>query len=351
MTELEKISLEATKNILEKNLQVYHPDIVGKKVVLIYDNDSILSRLISEGYIKNLKTYPNAEIIEYSSITPENLKDKILSLGEYSTVIMVESTNFRLEEFRIRMSLQHRNIAWIEHNHLIYIKEHETITYLNAISYQTPYFQLVSDNLKSSIENGNTMKIISSNWAILNLEWWFEEMKQNTWNFPLNNRYGTLPMWENFSEVKDFWKVNGELYIKAYPGEDLQVIICDIPFKIEVKESKIICEREKVPEDFMKIIDKITHSEWEVMIRELWFWLNRAINFEKTLSDVNAFERMSGFHISLWKKHNIYRKKLHKDIVQRYHIDIFPDVSQIYIDDALIFDCEKHFFGDIYYNF
>lgn len=343
MIEFEQIALEATKNILEKNLQIYHQDIIWKKVILIYDTDSLLSRLISNAYIKNLEKYPNAEIIEYGNSTPEKIKEKILSLEEYSTVIMVESTNFRLEEFRIRMSLQHRNIAGIEHNHLIYIKKEETKTYLEAISYQTPYFQIVSDYLKKKIENGNTMKIISSYGSILTLEWWFEEMKQNTGNFALNNRYGTLPMGENFSEVKNFSKVNGELYIKAYPGEDLQIIICKEPFKIEIKESILLCQREKIPETFLKIIDKITTAEWEVMMRELWFWLNKAISFKNTLSDVNAFERLSGFHLSLGKKHNIYRKKLHKDIIQRYHIDIFPDIEEILIDNEIIFDKKIHF--------
>ena len=58
---------------------------------------------------------------------------------------------------------------------------------------------------------------------------------------------------------------------------------------------------------------------------------------------MNQFERISGFHLSLGKKHNIYRKKLHKDEVQRYHIDVFPHVKEIYMDDELIFDSEKHF--------
>ena len=128
MTNLENLAFEATKNILEHNLQIYNPKIVWKKVVLIYDLDSILSKLIANWYIENLKNYPNAEIIEFCKYSPSEIKEKILSLEEYSAVIMVESTNFRLEEFRIRMSLQHRNIAWIEHNHLTYIKETETQT-------------------------------------------------------------------------------------------------------------------------------------------------------------------------------------------------------------------------------
>lgn len=343
MTELENLAFEATKNILEKNLQIYHPDLIGKKVVLVYDTNSILSRLISAWYIENLKFYPNAEIILYSSINSSDLKEKLLSLEEWRAVIMVESTNFRLEDFRIRIFLQQKNIAHLEHNHLIYIKEDETKTYLEAISYQTPYFQKVSDWLKEKVENGNTMKIVSPNWAKMILEWWFEEMKQNTWNFPLNNRYWTLPMWENFSEVRDFSLVNWELYIRAYPMEDLQVRICETPFKVSVNKSILTYNKNEVPADFDMLMNKIVTSEWEVMIRELGFWLNKAIDFTRTLSDVNPFERLSGFHLSLGKKHNIYRKKLPKNVVQRYHIDIFPDVSEIYIDDELIFDSENHY--------
>lgn len=341
---LEQLSLQATKDILEKNLQIYNPQIIWKKVVLIYDNESELSRLLSAWYMKNLENYSNSEIIEYSENKQKEIKDKILSLSEYDTVIMVESTNFRLEEFRIRISLQHRNIAGIEHNHLTYIKENQIETYLRAVSYQSPYFQKVSDFLKQKNDNGKTMKIVSPEWAVLTLEGWFEDMKQNTGNFALDNRYGTYPIWENFSEVKDFSLTNGEMYIRAYPWENFEMIFPETPFKVEVRESKVYADKNTTPEGFIKIMEKIARDEdGEVMMRELWFWLNPEITWEKTLTDVNQFERISGFHLSLGKKHNIYRKKLHKDVVQKYHIDIFPHVSQIFMDDELIFDSERHF--------
>jgi hypothetical protein len=69
--------------------------------------------------------------------------------------------------------------------------------------------------------------------------------------------------------------------------------------------------------------------------------LNPNIDFENILSDVNPFERLEGFHISLGKKHNIYRKKLHKNVVQRYHIDIFPDVKMMKVDEKVIFEGES----------
>jgi hypothetical protein len=77
------------------------------------------------------------------------------------------------------------------------------------------------------------------------------------------------------------------------------------------------------------------------MVRELGFGLNNEISPTKTLSDVSAYERMMGFHLSLGKKHNIYRRKLHKDILQKYHIDVFPVTHQIFADEKIIFENGK----------
>lgn len=337
MNKLNELVIKNTKDILERNLQIYHENIKEKKIILVYDLDSELSKLVSFWYIENLKNNTNAEIILFSDINKIELREKLFSLEAFSTVIFVQSTNFRLEDFRVRMSLQHRNIWWIEHNHLIYIKDYEIPNYINSITYRTPYYKILSDNLKNKLEKSNSLKVISNKDTCLFIEWGFEDVKQNTWNYELNNRYWTFPLWENFTESKDFSKVNWELYVCAYPWEDFQVRFCE-PFKIKVKESILICIDKNTPKEFLDIFEKIKNSEWNVMMRELWFWLNPAISMQNTLSDVNAFERMAWFHISIGKKHNIYRKKLHKDIIQRFHIDIFPQVSQIYCDDELIFD-------------
>jgi aminopeptidase len=60
----------------------------------------------------------------------------LLSLEKFSMVILVQSTNFRLDEFRLRLNLKNSNIGCIEHNHLIYMKDKEIQTYLKAISYK-----------------------------------------------------------------------------------------------------------------------------------------------------------------------------------------------------------------------
>lgn len=331
---LQNIADKATKDILEKNLKVFENP--NNKVILVYDLDCDLTKYIFYWYEKTLLNHPNAELINIYDIDKSDLKTKLLSLQKNDMVILLQSRNFRLEEFRIRMSLQHINVWCLEHTHLIYMKENEAETYLNAISYKSDIYEKVSNNLKNLFDNWNSLEIYSQNWSVLKALWWFEDMKKNIWVYELENRYWTLPMWENFTEIKDFSLLNWEIFIKAYPWFDFQVNFCT-PFKITIEKS-IITKIENAPDDFMQIIDKIKESEWEVMIRELWFWLNTAISFQNPLSDINSFERMSWLHFSLWKKHNIYRKKLHKDVVQRYHIDIFPEVEKVFIDKNLIFE-------------
>ncbi len=333
---------EAAKAILENNLEINKSPYSDKKVVLVYDLNSPLSRELSEAYIKNLEWNKSAVIVNFDEIDKDKLKQDLLSLEEDSTVILVQSTNFRLEDFRIRMSLYRAWVWCLEHNHLSYIKDDEIENYADSIEYKTPYYDKLSDKLKEISDKAKVLKIETNDGSILILEWAFEDMKQNTWNYSWRERWGSFPIWENFSEIIDFKKANGELSIYAFPWDDLQVRFVK-PFKIEIKESLITCNDPNCPEEFRELLDKIAHDEdGEVLLRELWFWLNPWITRQKTLSDVNAYERIAWFHMSLWKKHGIYRKKFSKKVTQRYHIDIFPDVKTIWFDDKKIFEDEKY---------
>jgi len=335
--------IEATKNILEKNLKILEKPFCEKKIVLVYDTDSKLSKILWESYADNIKSYNNlnTEIIIFWEIEKEILKEKLMNLEADSTVVLVQSTNFRLDDFRLRLNLKNQWVWCIEHNHLAYIRDSEIANYANAIEYRTPYYVELSNKLKEKFDKADELIVVSKNWEKLICKGGFENMKQNTWDFWERIRAGSFPIWENFTENKNFEKVNWKLAIRAYPNMLFEVIMWDI-FTVEIKESRIVWYSENTPKWFIELVEKIKSSEdWECFVRELGFGLNLWITWDKTLNDVNACERIAGFHMSMWKKHQIYRKKFHRKIMQRFHIDIFSDVDYILLDWEKIFEEEN----------
>ena len=342
MTSLDYKFLQATRDILEKNLTIWDKPYIENEILLIYDTQSQLSQLVARWYINNLKNY-KADIIDIDTVDKQELIDRLWNLKENSTVILVQSTNFRLDNFRIRLQLHNNGVWCLEHNHLLYMKDDQYENYADAISYMTPYYNELSNKLKEITDVADSMKFVCYDWSIMNISGWFEDMKQNTWNYSWKKRWGTFPIWENFTEAKNFSQVSWELSINIYPLMDFQIKQASIPFKIRIENSLIFCDDPNTPQDFLDLINLIKSSEDnEVMLRELGFWLNPNISDERQLADVNFFERKAWFHISLWKKHQIYRKKLDKSIIQRYHIDIFPHIKEIYIDDNMIFQEWKY---------
>lgn len=341
MNIIEQKFFEATKNILEKNLKIYDERYVDFPVILVYDFESPVSTAVSRWYIANLKDNKNVEIIDFSTANKEELKAKLLSLQENSTVILVQSTNFMLNDFRIRLNLNNAWVWCLEHRHLAYIYDDQLENYADAISYNTPFYEELWEKLKKLSDVAETMTFICNDGSTLKIKGGFEDMKQNTWNYEWKNRWWNFPIWENFTEAKIFDNVNWELTVYAFPDDKLQVEFVE-PFKIKIEKSIVTCDDPNCPKTFRKILDFIAESEnGEVMFRELGFGLNTWISREKRIADVNAYERIAWFHLSLWKKHQIYRAKMHKSVVQRYHIDIFPDIKQIFIDDILVFENEE----------
>lgn len=334
--------LDATKNILEKNLEIGNSPYSENPVIVVYDTECELTKNIGEWYRENLKNRENSQVIIFEEIEAEVLKEKLMSLPKNSTVVLVQSRDFRLDDFRIRLNLHNKWVGCLEHNHLIYLREWEEDTYIDAISYRWEEYDRLSNKFKDICDTAQTAKFICHNGDTLEISGGFEDMKQNIADYTWKRRGSTFPCGENFSESKDFDKVNGKLSINCYPDFDMNIHFCE-PFTVDINNSLISCDDPKCPPIFREFLDKIAASEdGVVMLRELGFWLNPAISNETPLNDVNAFERKAWFHFSMWKKHGIYRKKLHRKVVQRYHIDVFPDIKEIYFDDILVFTDNKY---------
>jgi hypothetical protein len=100
--------LDATKNILEKNLEINTNPYSEYPVIVVYDLECELTKSIGEAYAENLKSRENSQVIVFEEIEASVLKERLMSLPENSTVVLVQSRDFRLDNFRIRLNLHNQ---------------------------------------------------------------------------------------------------------------------------------------------------------------------------------------------------------------------------------------------------
>lgn len=79
----------------------------------------------------------------------------------------MQSTNFRLSTFRIRLELFHRGIHVVEHNHLAYIPEEQFETFFDTLIYRTPEYVRLQNAFDERLSRAKTTKIESYNGDVL----------------------------------------------------------------------------------------------------------------------------------------------------------------------------------------
>jgi hypothetical protein len=308
-----------------------------EKIVIVYDEDCELAKVICNAH---QKVTPQAEFIKFDNSTPEKveeIRNMLLSLEAGSSVFLIESVSFRLDDFRIRLQLFNNGVGCLEYSHLSWYKGQEN-TFLNAIRWQGEEFFRLGSALKKHIDECDSLKIYSGNPEnpdILDFGP-MDDSKINDGRFyQQKNRGGSVVCGEVFSEAQDLYGVNGKLSINCYPNNRYLIQECET-FSLTFTNGIVSEYSENTPEYFIKeTLDLIKASEedeegnGEVMVREAGFGLNPYISLKNQLTFVSVFERQTGFHVSLGKKHMVYRKKLHKNVIQRYHIDVFADLIKI----------------------
>jgi aminopeptidase len=308
------------QNIIQKNIG----PITGK-YVLIYDTESTLSKLLKDWYESIL-----GEKLESKVFDPcdTEFKANLITLPRGSLIILVQSTNFRITDFRIRLELFQYWIHCVEHNHLGYYPDEQVETYINSLEYRTPEYIAATKLLTEITEYTEINTIYGSNGEVLKF-WKLESIRGNTGDYSENEtKGGTFPIGEAFTEAIDLKQVNGNCRVFGYPNDAFQVVFCD-PFTVEILDG-ILLDNPKHPEDFRKLMDRIRSEEdGEAIIREFGIWFNPAISKQHQLSDVNWHERHLGVHLSIGKKHGIFSKKFPKWILQKFHIDLFLEVSHL----------------------
>lgn len=321
---------------LQKNVQ----DIVRHAIekdpstgsLIVFDTDSKLSTWMADAYKAVL---PEARTIDFNATEPEEILSVIDGLTPGDLVVLIQSTSFRLNKFRFRLHLFNLGMAVIEHPHLGRMPKHELGTYIDALAYEKDYYRTVGPQLKAKIDAAKQI-IVECGESKLVYDGPFEEGKLNIGDYSaMKNTGGQFPIGEVFTEPADLTSVNGEVILYAFGNEKARTVLAE-PFAVQIREGKIV-GAPNAPESFTRIMD-IVREEEPLWIRELGFGLNRALTRTRTLHDVGSYERMCGVHLSIGKKHTIYKKEGFPKRQSKYHVDVFADVTRVLVDGDVVFE-------------
>ena len=308
-----------------------------QNAIIVYDENSTLSQVLSKAYRHNL---PNAIHIDFDATQPEKIREQLDTLEASDLVILIQSTNFRLDAFRIRVELFKRKIKVLEHPHLGRMSEDEVSHYIDAIEYDKTYIRQTGRNLKAKIDASSKGTVYSGDEA-LHFPAGFESAKMNIGDYSqMPNTGGQFPIGEVFTESKELTALHGRATICSFANTSYRVNVPPKPITIIIEGGRVVGCEDSTPA-FDEILALIREGEeGEVWVRELGFGLNRGFSKTKIVSDIGSYERMCGVHLSLGRKHGMYGKTGFKRGDGKFHIDIFVDTKTVTFDDDVVFENE-----------
>lgn len=320
--------------LAEKNLRDILTDAIcvqeSEKSLIIFDSEAPLTQIILEGYRAAL---PQGHFVDFNTVTAAQIMEYINSCKPGDLVVLLQSTNFRLNEFRFRIELFARGLKTIEHIHLKRIPEEQFERYIQGLFYDKNLYRPLGMALKASLDVASQV-VVRCPQTVLYYDGGMEDTKLNVGDYSnMKNVGGTYPIGEVFTEAKNLEQVYGEAMIFGYADENHLVKIVE-PFKVVIEKGKIV--ESFGPAEFEKILDLIRLDE-EVHVREFGLGLNPVFSKSAIVSDITAFERQRGLHISLGAKHAIYQKPGFNRKHGRYHVDVFVDIDTIEVDGKKIF--------------
>ena len=339
----ENLLIKAEKNIqdilnicIKHNTENNDPEHKNKALV-IYDTDYQLTNILTETYKKIL---PDATFIEFKDDNKQEIINSFDTMNPGDLVVMLQSTNFLLNEFRIRLHLFNKNLKVVEHMHLERNTPDQWETYIDSLAYDTSWYPVVAPALKNKLDNSKVLNIVTgaseSDTALLTISGPLEDAKLNIGDYTgMNNIGGTFPIGEVFTEAQNFEDMNGEVYIYAFADSDFNISMHN-PFKIIIENGLVTGYGDNAPTSFINIYNQVKDHE-RPLIREVGFGLNRAITKEKYLNDITAFERILGSHLSLGEKHSVYKKEGMQSKKTKYHVDLFPAIISAEVNGEIIF--------------
>ena len=292
-----------------------------------------LARALAEGYRRNL---PGATFIDFDSVAPGEVLAAFRRMATADLVVLVQSTSFRLEAFRIRVELFKLGLKVIEHVHLSRMPGAQGAHYIESLAYDPAYYRGVGQALKTRID-ACASAAVDSGGETLVYACRLEPAKLNIGDYSgMNNIGGQFPIGEVFTEARDLEAVNGRVRIHVFGDTAYLVNRPATPITLVVQRGRVVDAENATPE-FERVLAIIRADEGDVWVRELGFGMNRAFTREQRVDDIGTYERMCGIHLSLGAKHGVYPKPGFKRKDARYHVDVFAVTEAVYLDAERIY--------------
>jgi hypothetical protein len=305
----------------------------GRRALVVQDSRTGLSRALTEAYRRNL---PDAGFVDFDAVTPEQVLTLFRTLAPQDLVVLVQSSNFRLDGFRLRVELFKLGLKVIEHVHLSRMPGAQGAHYIEALAYDPAYFRGVGHALKSRIDRARRGEVHGGG-EVLVFDSAFEAAKLNVGDYSaMANVGGQFPIGEVFTEARDLEAVSGRALVHVFGDTSYLVNRPGKPITIVIERGRVVDAIDSTPE-FDEVLSIIRRDEGEVWVRELGFGMNRAFTRERRVDDIGTYERMCGIHLSLGAKHGVYAKPGFKRKDARYHIDVFAVTDAVYLDDERVY--------------
>ncbi|HEY5801507.1 MAG TPA: hypothetical protein VIT92_14885 [Burkholderiaceae bacterium] len=312
-------------------LAVEHP--AGSPALLVYDRRCALASTLTDAYLACL---PQAQAIAFDDTEPAAVLAAFEALPAGALVVLVQSTNFRLDAYRLRVELFKRGLKVIEHLHLARMPGEQAHHYIASLAYDPAYYRGTGRALQQAIDTA-CGAVVEGGGERLVFGGSLEHAKVNIGDYSgMTNVGGQFPIGEVFTEARDLEAVNGRVRVFVFGDTAFMVNRPASPITLVVERGRVIDALDSTPE-FDAVLAQIRLVEGEVWLRELGFGMNRAFSAARTVDDIGTYERMCGIHLSLGAKHGVYTKPQLKRKDARYHIDVFAETDAVYLDGRQVY--------------
>ncbi|MCU6434378.1 hypothetical protein LPB67_11400 [Undibacterium sp. Jales W-56] len=304
------------------------------KALIVADTGCGLTLALSAAYRRCL---PDAQYVDFDQVSPDEIHAIFDVMAASDLVVLVQTTSFRLDAYRVRVELFKRGLKVIEHLHLSRLTQTEALIYIDSLAYDPAYYRGVGRALKHKIDRAQSAVVESGEGARLVFASPLESAKLNIGDYTgMTNVGGQFPIGEVFTEAQDLEAVSGRVRIFVFGDTSFLVNQPARPITLIVEKGRVSGVVDSTPE-FDQVLTNIRAVEGEVWLRELGFGLNRAFSAQRTVCDIGTYERMCGIHLSLGAKHGVYTKPQLKRKDCRFHVDVFAVTEAVLLDDEVVY--------------